>query len=192
MDVLSNFKDALLDKTAIFIKAVLLLLLLFPVQGSAGPLQNKIMSLTYQQKFSQFLDDTTWIYHDGSVGTLVIHLNSRRSAAAIWHSDSERLVTGRWGGAAPSASSILCLYLGHGVSVLPPAHDVGIIPDNRSRCYNLLNFSHGVSNVLAGDPFGLFRTEQAPAVMSGTGRYSAQALMQLSGGDPSVLRRAAY
>lgn len=169
---------------------------LFLGPSFAGPLQNKIMTLTYHQAFTQFLDDTTWIYHDGSVGTLVVQLDGGSNAASIWHPNSATLVTGRWGGGTLSSArpdlAVFCLYLGRGVAVLPTADNVGITPDNRSRCYYLINFSRGVSDVLDGDPFRLRGARQAPAVLSGTRRYDARALMQMVGGDPSALRRAAY
>ncbi len=159
----------------------------------AGPLQDKIMTFTYHQKMLDFMSDTTWIYHDLSVGTLVTYLGSGGSPAVAWYPGGDTVVSGRWGGGTLSSQrpdlTIFCLYLGAGVAVLPPEHNVGVSQDRGSRCYNLLNFSRNVRTVLDGDPYGLRRARGAPGVIVDRRRYSAQALMQIAGGDQAALRQ---
>lgn len=164
---------------------------LFVGPANAGPLQDKIRTLTYSEAVHGFLEDTTLVYHDPSVGTLVAYLSPQRRVD-IWHRHGGTLVSGRWGsgmvGPVGPNGTVLCFYVGGGVSVLPPPHNTGLIPGNSSRCYLFLNFSQGIHAMLQGDPYGLRRAGNAPAALPDARRYSAQTLLQLTGGNAGALR----
>lgn len=163
---------------------------LLPVTASAGPLQDKIRTLTYNQKLYGFFNDTTLVYHDPSVGTAVGYLRPR-GQLYVWHSHSSAIVSGSWStsmlGALGPSQSIFCLDVG-GRMELPASNNFGLNVSGNTRCYNLLGFSEGIDQILQGDPYGLSGSRTAPAVISDARRHSAQALMQLAGGDESSLR----
>lgn len=157
---------------------------------NAGPLQNKVSSLTYHQELSAFLGDTTFVYHDANLGTFVAYL-SARSRLHVWYRNSATVLSGRWGASTQSAqgpgATMLCLNVGN---ALPRLSGVALVATlvGDTPCYSLLSFSHGVHHTLQGDPYGLARARNAPASIPDARRYSAQALMQLAGGDAASLR----
>lgn len=153
----------------------------------AGPLQDRVRTLTYHQELQAFLADITFVYHDVSLGIVVVHLDSR-SRVHVWHRNSASVLSGRWGASTQSGNAtMLCLDLGSSLPRLSGVSLVAVMAGD-TPCYSLLSFTRGVQNTLEGDPYGLRGSRSAPAVIPDARRYTAQALMQLVGGSASALR----